>query len=536
MAPGHPTSALAASLTAARELGWAVGLTLGAAALLWFLFFNAIHDEWRINPQYGYGYIVPLLGLALTYRRWADRPAPRDSRSPFVAWIAGALLLLLLPWNLCLEANPEWRLLYWFSGFQVIALSCCLLYRLGGWPWVRHFFPPLAFMLIAAPWPMQFEQSVVQGLMRLVAGLTVDVVGLLGIPALQHGNLIEVGTGIVGIDEACSGVRSLQSALMLSLFLGELNRFSSWRRLALLGASLVFVLAANLARTTFLVWTAASRGLQRMEAVHDTAGLIVMLVALPGLVLLAHLLRTRAEKNQASHDSAHQPVRLPFLPAWFGVSAILWVGVCLCATMLWYRAHENGLVRNAAWSVSWPKDRPGFAPAHVPEKSLAILRCTDSEAASWEDDSGNLWSGFMLRWEAGRNSAQLAKGHRPEICFPASGARLLQDFGPLLVPVGGLQLPFHHETFETGGSVVHVFYCLWSDRTVPEESALLENGSELSRLRAVRDGIRNSGQQVLEVVIRGPDSSDQAVSLFTEAMRTMIQMEPNPVLGHPSEG
>ena len=80
---------------------------------------------------------------------------------------------------------------------------------------------------------------------------------------VQHGNLVEVGTGIIGIDEACSGVRSLQSALMLSLFLGEMNRFSL-AETALLGASLVFVVVANIARTTFLVWTGANHGMRQV--------------------------------------------------------------------------------------------------------------------------------------------------------------------------------------------------------------------------------------------------------------------------------
>lgn len=532
-----PAKALAAIMSTAREQPrWGIILALGAAVLYWLLFFNAVRDEWRINPQYSYGYVVPLLGLALMYRRWAERPAPRASQSRWAACIAAGLLVLLLPWTLCLEANPEWRLLYWFSGVQMLALSCCLLYWSGGWAWVRHFIPALAFMLIAAPWPMQLEQAVVQGLMRLVAGLTVDVVGLLGIPALQHGNLIEVGTGMVGIDEACSGVRSLQSALMLSLFLGELNRFSSWRRLVLLAASLVFVLAANLTRTTFLVWAAASRGLQTMEAWHDKAGFIVMIVALPGLVLLAHWLRDRSGRTPpvAPAREAAMPVSMP--PAWVGAATIVWVGVCLWVTGLWYRAHENGLANNAGWSVSWPQNNPQFARMRLPEKSLAILRCSDSEAASWEDDSGCSWSGFLLRWEPGRNSAQLARGHRPEICFPASGARLLDDFGSLHVTVGGIPLPFHHETFETGGRLVHVFYCLWSDRVGSHDAAALEDGSELSRLRAVRDGIRNSGQQVLEIVVRGPDSAEQAVALFTQAMQKMIHLEPSRGLGHPTEG
>jgi hypothetical protein len=59
----------------------------------------------------------------------------------------------------------------------------------------------------------------------------VEVLGWLGIPAMAHGNVIEVATGMVGIDEACSGIRSFQSSLMISLFFGEfyaLSRGPAW--------------------------------------------------------------------------------------------------------------------------------------------------------------------------------------------------------------------------------------------------------------------------------------------------------------------
>ncbi len=245
--------------------------------------------------------------------------------------------------------------------------------------------------------------------MRFVAGLTVEVAGCLGIPAVQHGNLIEVGAGMVGIDEACSGVRSLQSGLMVSLFLGEMYRMLPRRRVALLASSLLFVLLANLCRTSFLVWAAANRGLVRMEAWHDAAGLLVMFAVFGGLLGLAQLLKPALAASQPSALTA-RPV-LPALPRWVGCAALGWLVSAELATELWYRAHESELAPNVQWHVAWPSQSPEFRSKRVPEKALAILRCSHSAAASWQDDQGNQWSGFFLRWEPGKNSAQLAKGH-----------------------------------------------------------------------------------------------------------------------------
>jgi hypothetical protein len=64
--------------------------------------------------------------------------------------------------------------------------------------------------------------------------LTVASLNLFHISAVQHGNVIEVKTGLLGIDEACSGIRSLQATLMVSLFLGELYRAATLRRVVLI--------------------------------------------------------------------------------------------------------------------------------------------------------------------------------------------------------------------------------------------------------------------------------------------------------------
>ena len=511
---GSDTKPLAARLLD----GWTLGL-LGLA-LSWLVFFDELRAEWQINAQYNYGYVVPLLGLALLWRRWPERPTPvAPARAGLAALVVAGLLVLALPIRMLIEGNPEWRLIYWVNGFEVLGLSLCGLYLAAGWPWVRYFAPPLAFMLIAIPWPMAWEQGAVQGLMRFVAYLTVEVAGWLNIPAVQHGNLVEVSAGMLGIDEACSGVRSLQSGLMVSLFLGELHRFSALRRISLLAVSLVLVLFANVCRTTFLVWAASTRGLPQMESWHNLAGTIVMIIVLTGLVLLAYLITPKS--NAGTHKSPAVVVPWVTLPRWFGLALVTCLAATAAVTELWYRSHETKLIANPSWSVAWPANSPDFKKSQLPEKSLAILRCSDSQAASWQD-GGNAWSGFLLRWPAGRNSAQLAKGHTPEICLTAAGATKIDDFGPVTVQAGGITLPFRHQTYESRGQVAHVFYCLWPERIAVGEKSVPEDGSRTSRLEAVLAGKRHLGQQVLELTIAGPESRGAAVDLLKHELPKLI--------------
>src|SRR5271156_2468485 len=69
-------------------------LFLFVVGVCWLLFFNEISGEWKVNAQYSYGYVVPLLGAVLFWRRWPDRPLARPGKSPLLPLIVAGLLLL----------------------------------------------------------------------------------------------------------------------------------------------------------------------------------------------------------------------------------------------------------------------------------------------------------------------------------------------------------------------------------------------------------------------------------------------------------
>src|SRR5262245_30284914 len=93
----------------AKPLKLAMGL--GALVLIgyWLPVFNALRVDWSINPQYYYGWSVPLLALGLFRLRWNSRPAAGTANTRLVGVVALVALMALLPIRLIEEANPEWR-------------------------------------------------------------------------------------------------------------------------------------------------------------------------------------------------------------------------------------------------------------------------------------------------------------------------------------------------------------------------------------------------------------------------------------------
>jgi exosortase len=531
-------------------------LTFAAITLLalWFVLCRHLSDEWAVNEQYSYGWFVPFFALFLFWLRWEDRPGADvgDRRSEvggrkrIVLAIAAIGLLLLLPIRVFELANPDWRPLAWLHAAIVVALTLSVIWAAGGSPWLRHFAFPICFIFVAVPWITAIEQPIVQGLMRLAAMVATEAITLCGVPAQLEGSIIRVSTGLVGVNEACSGVRSLQTSLMIGLLFGELKRLSLAKRCALVLGAVVIAMLANFGRAFFLVWIAASRGVPAVEEWHDFAGYaITAIVFLGSLGLAALLSRTSEGASLRSQPSSifHSPSS--FLPTTSSfLICLLWLLAVEAAAEGWYRVHENGLQVRAGWSVRPPENAPGFREIKIDEAVRQTLRFDEGREVMWKmsDPTAPGFSGtnylFFFRWNPGSASVLRARAHRPEICLPNVGWEQIADHGTkMYFARDNIPIAARHITFRQGrrNSVAHTFFCLQEDKINPNEprpdlqaaAGGAESWSTEARFRVVRNGIRNLGQQVLEVVLLSspPLDDETAEAKFAQLIGDVIVPE-----------
>src|SRR5256714_8770097 len=295
-------------------------------AALWLGLWLQLSGEWSVNDQYSYGWFVPLFALILFWLRWEDRPKTafksqrpevggqktnneeRITNNAIALVIAIVALLLLFPIRLFEIGNPDWRPLSWLHAICVVAITLLFLWSIGGAAWVKHFAFPVAFTLVAVPWVTPIEQPIVQGLMRFVAAISSEAVALFGIPARLEGHLIRLPEGLVGVNEACSGVRSLQTSLMIGLLFGELKRVSISRRIMLVIAAAAIAFLGNCIRAFFLVWMAATRNIATANSWHDAAGYGIVGLVFVGSLALAAMLgrRQKTEVREQSSDVKKQ--------------------------------------------------------------------------------------------------------------------------------------------------------------------------------------------------------------------------------------
>ncbi len=500
--------------TTRRKLKWSglAAVNLLLLAIFWGDLIRVLSLEWSINEQYRFGYLVPIITLYLFYLRWLSRP-PIESGNGSKLHVQGLLwaaAILLLPLKIIWESNPDWRMVYWAQAILIYAASLAYLVKLGGKSWGKWFAPALAIFLFAVPWPMQFEQNLTQGLMRMVAAITVDFMNLLGFYALREGNLIQLANGWVGVEEACSGVRSFQSTIMAAYFLGEIFRYRLWLRLVLIvlgsAASVIF----NVGRTFLLTYITYKDGSDVMQNWHDPVGYLVSLSAFLIILALAlainKLCRKGPEEGPQDRPMGESPLN------WLGLrNAVTLVIICLLGYPLsawWFqRGDSQETAVPLIASIEWPRVHSQVKFEKIPSQVRSILRYSEGTQASWRPRENEKWNAYFFVWEEGRISS-FADVHKPEVCLPAAGYELSATAQPLLWEKDGLQLNLKSYTFSARGQKAHVFFAVWNDNQ--NEAVIPMARTAQDRLRAALAGEKIKGRRSLELIVMGVDSIAKA--------------------------
>ncbi|PZR72207.1 MAG: hypothetical protein DLM52_13425, partial [Chthoniobacterales bacterium] len=317
---------------------------------------------------------------------------------------------------------------------------------------------------------------------------------------------------------------------MIGLLFGELKRLRALRRVWLVLASVGIALFANFVRVLFLVSVAFSaHDVSPVDRWHDLAGYAILLLVFAGTMWLAARLGKDEEPDPDSRLQSASSFQHPAFskPALQRLSLVLlfWFIAIELATEMWYRAHERNLIAAQSWSVAWPSDARGFRDLDIDEGVRRTLRFDHGREATWpllpstngkeplaiNEQRSRSCVAFFFRWNSGGSTVLRARAHRPDICLPDAGWQKLVDRGEASYAVNGVTLPFRRVSFrkKNNPGVAQTYFCLQEDARHPLEdrpdllpfTGTQPEWSMAARVRVVREGIRNLGQQVLEIVL-----------------------------------
>jgi exosortase/archaeosortase family protein len=293
---------------------WALLL---AAGFLAFVAWDQSH-WWRVKEDYSFGWLVPLFVAFVVHDRWpkisaalaacAADGSPRATGGQKwllrllagAALLFGALLFLLGSFYRAGAGTSQPGTLAITLGASALLLPLLFVNApetaapapsgaLGD-ARVRLaalFLFPVLVWLVSAPMVSAIETQLNLVLLRYIVTMVAFVFDLLGLPLEQQGNVLALPTGHVGVEDACSGIRSLTGCLFAGSFLAAVFLERLWKKIALVCAALLLALLTNLARSLFLTGWAYRYGPAAIEGtVHDAAGYAVLGLTVAGLLCL----------------------------------------------------------------------------------------------------------------------------------------------------------------------------------------------------------------------------------------------------------
>ena len=244
----------------------------------------------------------------------------------------------------------------------------------------------------------------------------------LGIAARHEGNILITARGSLGIDDACSGLRSLQASLVSGVFLGLLLLRGRFHRLFMLAASVALMLTANVMRTTFLAWQMHRLGEAGVKNLHDPAGASLLLVNMIGIALLGVWLVQREKRFPPPPAPPAPALNLVWTLNRGAAGPMACAGLILFTALIpnlrsqWQRPSGDGLLGLR------PQPVQGFRIARRPTDLWANrLRFDMAEDHDFVSYDGSDLGIFHATWLAGKVSNQFVGQHLPAICFQNTG-------------------------------------------------------------------------------------------------------------------
>ncbi len=323
----------------------------------------------------------------------------------------------------------------WLIAFVPVFLSLAFCRLLGGSSLLRAELFPLLFFFVAAPWPPRFEQPTTIGLMQIVAGATAGLLRLLGFSANVAGGAILLPTGAVGITEACSGIRSLQTGVMFGLAMGEWFLLRPWRRLFLLAVAVILAVITNLARTFTLSIQAALHGIASVDHIHDFIGTVMVTALVVAIFACARSLRGDAPAfSLAGLRARLAAISFPPAVVRFAGSMLLAGAFAVAAAHLVIARLESGVLTQTAPNFVLDPNS-NWRRVQLPRDVWRELNPTRGDYWRAKFDRG-VADAFHFFWEpSARNRFVLV--HRPDVCMPGVGWQLRGQPSTVTVRLSG---------------------------------------------------------------------------------------------------
>lgn len=495
----------APALARLRLPGWLVLLALaaGVAALsvtLW--------PQWRHNPDLSHGMFMPLLFLLLLHEARSGPPRylqeGAGNRLAFTALLVGGLLALgmaglyaaSVDWSHPLVSLSLTLSLGCFLGaglaifardsVRLIPCNWTVLVAVGLW-------------LLTIPIPPGTYTRLTLTLQLWVTEAVLRSLHLLGIAAVRQGNIIDLANATVGVEEACSGVRSLISCVFAAVFFSATLVHRTSGRVLILVLAAPLALLMNFIRSLTLTLL-ANKGVDISGTWHDATGFAVLGVTAAILGALAVGLE-RGTKPARRPPPRPPAARGPRVAAQWTLAGGL---ACAAALVVFFAANTrpspDGTAPVPNLAALLPESAAGWqvrtADLYSFSGTLKTEHLAQRNYYRETDSSRTELIIYVAYWRAGQAPVSLVASHTPDACWPGSGWNAVPtpDLRVALAVADRKLAPAEYRRFAGEQQVQNVwFWHLYEGRPLTYRDPY--SAVELLRM-AWRYGFRRAGDQL----------------------------------------
>lgn len=415
-------------------------------------------DDWNHHPSYSYGWFILPLGFYFLYRRLnffeTDALAPSSISVHWLLPVPVVVLVLEL-----IRLTPIfWRTIPWCIFTVGATVTILILFRHGGRHLVNQLLFPVLFFGLAIPWPTVIEVTVIRELSFWVAQIVGEFLMLSGVYCEVQGKIITLTNGSVGVDEACSGLRSLQASLMVGFAVGEWRLMAWSHRFLLVALAIGIAFLSNLIRTYVLSLLIVAGGETLFNEWHDTIGTLAMIALTLAIVGVAFFFPEQTEPDQGFRWSA----LIQKLPVWSrGLALTATSFFCFILAHLWFSIHaiqpspDEPFLNDSVWSESVIQQAP-------PENILNILRADSGGYKLTQSRTAGDLIAYHFFWKPSRSNGKVLF-HRPDVCMPGGGwtqegtAKLIHG------TLNGRKTTIHHFRFSRSSYQTNLYWICWTD-------------------------------------------------------------------------
>ena len=267
---------------------------------------------------------LALAGGAFLIRRGVQQA--RRPLKPGSLWLRIPLLLAVL--GILASAAVMWS--PWLGAAAFLLAVLAASWWFGGWRLLREVLPGWLVLLTVLPPPLKLDTRFAMLLQEWATTGSSQLLGLLGIPHLLTGLIIEIPGQRLLVEEACSGINSVLFMTSACVF------YAMWRRRSVLFLSLLYaltigcVLAGNLVRITSGAWVLFNFQIDLFVGwKHEALGLVLTAFYL-GFIVVADTLLGRfftSKTRYRTTKAGEKPE--PILAGWSFSGGIRFVTVLL---------------------------------------------------------------------------------------------------------------------------------------------------------------------------------------------------------------